>query len=86
MKPFGGDIYDTMTNCSKPPKYRFCDLVMKGGIASGVVYPMAIEELSHNYHFHQNFEFGGRSCTVQSLERTMARPLHYEFPGPPYHL
>ena len=27
-----------------------------------------------------------RSCTVQSLERTMARPLHHEFPGPPYHL
>lgn len=31
--------------------YRFCDLVMRGGITSGVVYPKAIAKLSQHYHF-----------------------------------
>jgi hypothetical protein len=30
---------------------RFCDLVMKGGVTSGVVYPPAIFELAQHYHF-----------------------------------
>ena len=30
-----------------------CDLVMKGGITSGVVFPRAIEELSESYDFKQ---------------------------------
>ena len=29
-----------------------CDLVMKGGVASGIVYPGAIAELSKRYQFH----------------------------------
>ena len=28
---------------------EYCDLVMKGGITSGVVYPLAITELSKKY-------------------------------------
>ncbi len=31
----------------KPP----CDLVMKGGITSGVVYPLAVVELARKYRF-----------------------------------
>jgi hypothetical protein len=38
---------------------RNCDLVMKGGITSGVVYPLAIYELSRSYRF-QNI--GGTSA------------------------
>lgn len=32
-----------------PP--RHCDIVMKGGITSGVVYPLAAVELSKHYTF-----------------------------------
>lgn len=28
-----------------------CDLVMKGGVTSGIVYPSAIQEISKNFHF-----------------------------------
>jgi hypothetical protein len=28
---------------------RFCDLVMKGGVTSGIVYPRAVLELSSHY-------------------------------------
>jgi predicted acylesterase/phospholipase RssA len=38
---------------------RNSDLVMKGGITSGVVYPLAIYELSRSYRF-QNI--GGTSA------------------------
>jgi hypothetical protein len=30
---------------------KSCDLVMKGGITSGVVYPMAVVELAKEYRF-----------------------------------
>ena len=30
---------------------EYCDLVMKGGITSGVVYPLAVVELARKYHF-----------------------------------
>jgi len=30
---------------------RDCDVVMKGGITSGVVYPLAIVGLSHEFRF-----------------------------------
>lgn len=30
---------------------RFCDLVMKGGITSGVVYPLAIVKLAEDFTF-----------------------------------
>jgi predicted acylesterase/phospholipase RssA len=38
---------------------RYCDLVMKGGITSGVVYPLAIHELSKHYQFRN---VGGTSA------------------------
>jgi predicted acylesterase/phospholipase RssA len=37
----------------------YCDLVMKGGIASGVVYPLAICELAKKYQFKS---IGGTSA------------------------
>ncbi|ULA60513.1 MAG: PNPLA domain-containing protein [Nitrospira sp.] len=48
-----------MTDSHEPPVDRFCDLVMKGGITSGVVYPKAIELLSHQYRFKS---IGGTSA------------------------
>ncbi|MGB6519619.1 MAG: patatin-like phospholipase family protein, partial [Candidatus Cybelea sp.] len=36
-----------------------CDVVMKGGIASGVVYPGAVYELSKTYRFRN---IGGTSA------------------------
>src|SRR5690242_12463686 len=38
---------------------RFCDLVMKGGITSGVVYPTAVAQLSRQYRFRN---IGGTSA------------------------
>lgn len=32
------------------PADRHCDLVMKGGITSGIVYPPLVAELSKHYH------------------------------------
>jgi predicted acylesterase/phospholipase RssA len=43
---------------SAPPD-RYCDLVMKGGITSGVVYPLAILELARSYRFKN---IGGTSA------------------------
>ncbi|PTR10222.1 hypothetical protein C8R32_102312 [Nitrosospira sp. Nsp5] len=40
-----------MNELPEPPDDRFCDLVMKGGITSGVIYPRAIGLLSHYYRF-----------------------------------
>jgi len=39
--------------------HKFCDLIMKGGITSGVVYPLAIVELSDRYRFKN---IGGASA------------------------
>jgi len=44
---------------TKPDPRRFCDIVMKGGITSGVVYPLAIAELSQNFIFKN---IGGTSA------------------------
>jgi predicted acylesterase/phospholipase RssA len=38
---------------------KYCDLVMKGGVTSGVVYPKAINELSKDYRFSS---IGGTSA------------------------
>src|SRR5262249_3708967 len=51
---------------------RPCDLVMKGGITSGVVYPMAILELSKNYHFRG---IGGASAGAIAAAATAAAEL-----------
>ena len=54
---------------TEPPPDRFCDLVMKGGITSGVVYPRAIERLSHHYHFKN---IGGTSAGAIAAAVTAA--------------
>jgi predicted acylesterase/phospholipase RssA len=41
------------------PEDRFCDLVMKGGITSGIVYPPAIAKLAREYRFKN---IGGTSA------------------------
>ena len=38
---------------------RFCDLVMKGGITSGIVFPAAVARLSTQYRFRH---IGGTSA------------------------
>ena len=58
-----------MTNYQGPPSDRFCDLVMKGGIASGVVYPEAIAELSQHYRFQS---IGGTSAGAIAAAVTAA--------------
>jgi hypothetical protein len=43
---------------SKPSK-KYCDLVMKGGVTSGIVYPLAVQKLSTEYCFKN---IGGTSA------------------------
>lgn len=48
---------------------EYCDLVMKGGITSGVVYPLAITELSKKYFFKN---IGGTSAGALAAAITAA--------------
>jgi hypothetical protein len=48
---------------------RFCDLVMKGGVTSGVVYPLAICRLAQNYYFKN---IGGTSVGAIAAVLTAA--------------
>jgi hypothetical protein len=48
-----------------------CDLVMRGGIASGLVYPRAIAKLAEIYDFRS---IGGTS--VGAIAATGSRPQH----------
>lgn len=54
---------------ARPPVDRFCDLVMKGGITSGVVYPRAIGRLARHYHFKS---IGGTSAGAIAAAVTAA--------------
>ncbi len=51
---------------------RYCDIVMKGGITSGVVYPLAVYELSKTYRFRN---VGGTS--VGALAAAAAAAAEY---------
>lgn len=51
-------LYTEQQFCNVPPDKK-CDLVMKGGVASGVLYPPAILKLATQYHFD---EIGGTSA------------------------
>ncbi|MEO6835111.1 MAG: hypothetical protein ABI231_04295, partial [Candidatus Tumulicola sp.] len=44
---------------ASPQPRRFCDLVMKGGVTSGIVYPEAIYEISREFDFKS---IGGTSA------------------------
>jgi predicted acylesterase/phospholipase RssA len=52
-----------------PAASRFCDIVMKGGITSGVVYPHAVCELARNYRFKN---IGGTSAGAIAAAATAA--------------
>lgn len=52
-----------------PGPRRYCDLVMKGGITSGVVYPPAVVELSKVFHFKN---IGGTSAGAIAAAVTAA--------------
>jgi Patatin-like phospholipase len=52
-----------------PPKLLDCDIVMKGGITSGVVYPLAITELAKSYRFRN---IGGTSAGAIAAAATAA--------------
>jgi len=41
------------------PARKYCDLVMKGGVTSGIVYPLAVQKLSTEYSFKN---IGGTSA------------------------
>lgn len=53
----------------EPPKDRFCDLIMKGGITSGIVYPRAIALLAEHYRFKS---IGGTSAGAIAAALTAA--------------
>ena len=55
---------------SKP--LRYCDIVMKGGITSGVVYPPAVVELSKRFSFRN---VGGTSAGAIAAAVTAAAEL-----------
>jgi predicted acylesterase/phospholipase RssA len=54
---------------SPPPADRFCDLVLTGGVASGVVYPWLVHELARHYHFRS---LGGTSVGALAAALTAA--------------
>jgi predicted acylesterase/phospholipase RssA len=60
---------DTQDPADRAPVDRFCDLVMKGGITSGVVYPLAIAELAKSYRFKN---IGGTSAGAIAATATAA--------------
>jgi predicted acylesterase/phospholipase RssA len=47
----------------------FCDIVMEGGVTSGIVYPKAVVELSHAFQFHS---IGGTSAGAIAAAATAA--------------
>ena len=59
-----------MPQTSKPSLE--CDIVMKGGITSGVVYPLAVVELSNTYRFRN---VGGTSAGAIAAAATAAAEL-----------
>lgn len=56
----------------EPPADHFCDLVLNGGVASGVVYPWALLELARHYRFKN---IGGNS--VGAMAAAMAAAAEY---------
>lgn len=58
-----------MTDANSPPADRFCDLVMKGGITSGIVYPRVASRLARHYRFKN---IGGTSAGAIAAAATAA--------------
>jgi Patatin-like phospholipase len=57
---------------------RYCDIVMKGGITSGVVYPPAVVELSKTFSFRN---VGGTSAGAIAAAVTAAAELGRDTPN-----
>jgi predicted acylesterase/phospholipase RssA len=53
----------------EPPLDRYCDVVMKGGVTDGVVYPWAVMELARHYRFQS---IGGTSVGAVAAALTAA--------------
>jgi hypothetical protein len=53
----------------EPPPDRFCDLILTGGVADGVVYPWAIMEIAREYRFRS---IGGTSVGAMAAALTAA--------------
>lgn len=62
----------------RTPPEKLCDLVMKGGVASGVVYPQAIIALAHEYRFKN---IGGASAGAIAASIAAAAELGRESGG-----
>src|SRR5437588_12938950 len=56
-----------------------CDIVMKGGITSGVVYPSAVAELSKSYRFRN---IGGNSAGAIAATLTAAAEYRRQHADP----
>ena len=50
---------------ASPEPTRCCDLVMKGGITSGVLYPPAIGRIAESFYF---VGIGGTSAIFRSAQ------------------
>jgi predicted acylesterase/phospholipase RssA len=71
--PPGDDVVQTPGPVNEhPPLDRFCDLVLTGGVASGVVYPWAIVELARQFRFRS---IGGTS--VGAMAAALAAAAEY---------
>lgn len=56
----------------RPPASRLCDIVLNGGVASGVVYPWALLQLARHYRFKS---IGGNS--VGAMTACLAAAAEY---------
>jgi predicted acylesterase/phospholipase RssA len=72
-----GGIMSSQSNEGAPAD-RFCDLVMKGGITSGVVYPPAICALAQEYRFKN---IGGTSAGAIAAAVTAAAEYRRRMTG-----
>ncbi len=73
IPPPGDDVVSVPPPVDEDPPYdRFCDLILTGGVASGVVYPWAIVELARAYRFRN---IGGTS--VGAMAAALAAAAEY---------
>ena len=73
IPPPGDDVVPApLPVTEEPPFDSFCDLVLTGGVASGVVYPWAIVELARTYRFRN---IGGTS--VGAMAAALAAAAEY---------
>src|SRR5215831_20078924 len=64
-----GEAKGSSANEAVGPTPPYCDVVMKGGITSGIVYPTAICELAQQYQFKN---IGGASAGAIAAVATAA--------------